>query len=173
MLDRPDRSATQMMSFGRWRKGRLSSVRGDITRSDQFVASGESVSAVHVSPDNRKVVRLCGSQRGSQPMLRAWRPGARRLRPPARLLSDGFLSSLGTGLSYLVDHGAADQAASEVVRGYPSGTAPDSPVGNGTGTGQRGNGEPLLFGLGQYLVDAGLISARRTRLARSACRPLS
>jgi hypothetical protein len=67
------------------------------------------------------------------------------------------LSSLGTGLSYLVDHGAADQAASEVVRGYPSGTAPDSPVGHGTGTGQRGNGEPLLFGLGQYFVDAGLI----------------
>lgn len=46
--------------------------------------------------------------------------------------------SLGTGLSYLVDHGAADQAASEVVRGYPSGTAPDSPVGHGTGTSQRG-----------------------------------
>ena len=43
------------------------------------------------------------------------------------------------------------------VRGYPSGTAPDSPVGHGTGTGQRGNGEPLLFGLGQYFVDAGLI----------------
>ena len=43
---------------------------GDIARSDQFVASGESVSAVHVSPENRKVVRLCGSQRGSQPMLR-------------------------------------------------------------------------------------------------------
>ena len=60
-------------------------------------------------------------------------------------------------MSYLVDHGAADQAASEVVRGYPSGTAPDSPVGHGTGTGQRGNGEPLLFGLGQYFVDAGLI----------------
>ena len=38
-----------------------------------------------------------------------------------------------------------------------SGTAPDSPVGHGTGTGQRGNGEPLLFGLGQYFVDAGLI----------------
>ena len=38
-----------------------------------------------------------------------------------------------------------------------SGTAPDSPVGHGTGTGQRGNGEPLPFGLGQYFVDAGLI----------------
>ena len=60
-------------------------------------------------------------------------------------------------MSYLVDHGAADQAASEVVRGYPSGTAPDSTVGHGTARANAGNGEPLLFGLGQYFVDAGLI----------------
>jgi hypothetical protein len=42
--------------------------------------------------------------------------------------------SLGIGLSCLVDHRAAGGAASEVVRGYPSGTAPDSPVGHATGT---------------------------------------
>ena len=42
--------------------------------------------------------------------------------------------SLGTGLSSLFDHRAAGQAASEAVRRYPSGTAPDSPVGHATGT---------------------------------------
>ena len=42
--------------------------------------------------------------------------------------------SLGIGLSCLVDHRAAGGAASEVVREYPSGTAPDSPVGHATGT---------------------------------------
>ena len=42
--------------------------------------------------------------------------------------------SLGVGLSCLADHRAAGGAASEVVRGYPSGTAPDSPVGHATGT---------------------------------------
>jgi hypothetical protein len=38
--------------------------------------------------------------------------------------------SLGTGLSRLVDHRSAGQAAFEVVRGYPSGTAADSSVGH-------------------------------------------
>jgi hypothetical protein len=43
-------------------------------------------------------------------------------------------ASLGTGLSCLFDHGATGQAAPEVGRGYPSGTARDSSVGHATGT---------------------------------------
>jgi HNH endonuclease len=42
--------------------------------------------------------------------------------------------SLGTGLSCPADHRPAGQAASDVVRGYPPGTAPDSPVGHAAGT---------------------------------------
>ena len=42
--------------------------------------------------------------------------------------------SLGTELSCLFDHGATGQAAPEVVRGYPTGTARDSSVGYATGT---------------------------------------
>ena len=42
----------------------------------------------------------------------------------------GRTISLGTGLSRLADRRAAGQAASEVVRGCPSGTAPDSPAGH-------------------------------------------
>jgi hypothetical protein len=55
--------------------------------------------------------------------------------------------SLGTGLSCLVDHGVAGQAASEVVRGYPSGTAPDSVVGHAAGTppGRRQTHRPLPY----------------------------
>jgi hypothetical protein len=52
--------------------------------------------------------------------------------------------SLGTGLSCLADHCAADQMASEVVRKYPSDTALDSPVGHAAGTARPQAGDRLL-----------------------------
>ena len=54
--------------------------------------------------------------------------------PKARPESYQYSPRVGTGLSCLFDHGATGQAASEVVRGYPSGTARDSSVGHATGT---------------------------------------
>ena len=39
------------------------------TRSDQAVTLDAALSAVHVSPENRKVVRPRGSQRGSRPHM--------------------------------------------------------------------------------------------------------
>jgi hypothetical protein len=59
-------------------------------------------------------------------------------KPESPPTSHGFCHvwhcQLGNWIVTPRDHRTAGQAASEAVRGYPSGTAPDSPVGHATGT---------------------------------------
>ena len=55
--------------------GSVDTRTGIRTRSDQFVTSGALLPAVHVSPDNWKVVRPRGSQRGSHLNMMLGIPG--------------------------------------------------------------------------------------------------
>ena len=60
-------------------------------------------------------------------------------------------------MSYLVDHGAADQAAYEVSVATRQAPLLTLPSGTEWARASTGNGEPLLCDLGQYFVDAGVI----------------